>query len=187
MNRGFRYEVCDNIYKLRATFQSQSSSSQIPLAVMESSLYSRRLSAPSLYDHPTPFLAIPKPRVPVPNAPQSYSSSLPNYFASSSPPMSPTSSRSQDPDSPRDTKYSFVAIPGHQVKKRPRRRYDEIERLYKCNHLDCSKAYGTLNHLNAHVVMQGHGGRRSPGGSSYFLLLSSSSASVTNYSSHNRI
>ncbi|TFL05349.1 hypothetical protein BDV98DRAFT_500810, partial [Pterulicium gracile] len=77
--------------------------------------------------------------------------------------MSPTSSRSQDPDSPRDTKYSFVAIPGHQVKKRPRRRYDEIERLYKCNHLDCSKAYGTLNHLNAHVVMQGHGGRRSPG------------------------
>lgn len=28
--------------------------------------------------------------------------------------------------------YSFVALPGNTVKKRPRRRYDEIERLYQC-------------------------------------------------------
>jgi transcription factor CON7 len=28
--------------------------------------------------------------------------------------------------------YSFVALPGNAVKKRPRRRYDEIERLYRC-------------------------------------------------------
>ncbi|KAG2187192.1 hypothetical protein INT44_004864 [Umbelopsis vinacea] len=58
--------------------------------------------------------------------------------------------------------YSFVAIPGTNQKKRPRRRYDEIERLYHCNWQGCSKAYGTLNHLNAHVSMQKHGPKRSP-------------------------
>ncbi|KAF8074973.1 Zn finger family DNA binding protein [Lyophyllum atratum] len=58
--------------------------------------------------------------------------------------------------------YSFVALPGNTVKKRPRRRYDEIERLYRCAWQDCNKAYGTLNHLNAHVTMQKHGSKRSP-------------------------
>ncbi|TFK89608.1 hypothetical protein K466DRAFT_465846, partial [Polyporus arcularius HHB13444] len=58
--------------------------------------------------------------------------------------------------------YSFVSLPGNAVKKRPRRRYDEIERLYQCNWPNCSKAYGTLNHLNAHVTMQRHGSKRSP-------------------------
>ncbi|KAH8917670.1 hypothetical protein BT69DRAFT_1196104, partial [Atractiella rhizophila] len=47
-------------------------------------------------------------------------------------------------------------------KKRARRRYDEIERLYCCNYEGCGKAYGTLNHLNAHVVMQKHGAKRVP-------------------------
>ncbi|KAH8104141.1 hypothetical protein BXZ70DRAFT_905239 [Cristinia sonorae] len=59
--------------------------------------------------------------------------------------------------------YSFVSLPGNAVKKRPRRRYDEIERLYQCNFPNCTKAYGTLNHLNAHVTMQKHGTKRSPG------------------------
>ncbi|KAF8159519.1 hypothetical protein B0H34DRAFT_796760 [Crassisporium funariophilum] len=58
--------------------------------------------------------------------------------------------------------YSFVALPGNAVKKRPRRRYDEIERLYQCSWPDCNKSYGTLNHLNAHVTMQKHGSKRSP-------------------------
>lgn len=52
--------------------------------------------------------------------------------------------------------YSFVAIPGTNQRKRPRRRYDEIERLYHCSWAGCTKAYGTLNHLNAHVNMQQH-------------------------------
>ncbi|KAF7968513.1 hypothetical protein HWV62_30201 [Athelia sp. TMB] len=60
--------------------------------------------------------------------------------------------------------YSFVSLPGNAVKKRPRRRYDEIERLYQCSWPDCAKAYGTLNHLNAHVTMQKHGAKRSPNG-----------------------
>ena len=58
--------------------------------------------------------------------------------------------------------YAFVSLPGNAIRKRPRRRYDEIERLYKCSWPDCTKTYGTLNHLNAHVVMQRHGNKRSP-------------------------
>ncbi|KAJ7578093.1 kinase-like domain-containing protein [Mycena floridula] len=48
------------------------------------------------------------------------------------------------------------------VKKRPRiyQRCDEIDRLYSCSYPNCSKAYGTLNHLNAHVTMQKHGEKR---------------------------
>ncbi|KAF9178648.1 hypothetical protein BGZ49_005299, partial [Haplosporangium sp. Z 27] len=58
--------------------------------------------------------------------------------------------------------YSFVPLSGVNTKKRPRRRFDEIERLYVCNWSDCEKAYGTLNHLNAHVSMQKHGPKRHP-------------------------
>ncbi|AEO69561.1 uncharacterized protein THITE_2120147 [Thermothielavioides terrestris NRRL 8126] len=58
--------------------------------------------------------------------------------------------------------YSFVPIPGAQQHKRPRRRYEEIERMYRCGWQGCEKAYGTLNHLNAHVTMQGHGPKRVP-------------------------
>jgi len=34
--------------------------------------------------------------------------------------------------------------------------------MYKCGHQGCEKAYGTLNHLNAHVTMQSHGQKRTP-------------------------
>ncbi|KAK4693528.1 transcription factor CON7, partial [Lecanoromycetidae sp. Uapishka_2] len=63
---------------------------------------------------------------------------------------------------PRGQVYSFVPIPGAQQHKRPRRRYEEIERMYKCGWQGCEKAYGTLNHLNAHVTMQSHGQKRTP-------------------------
>ncbi|KAG1443154.1 hypothetical protein G6F56_010780 [Rhizopus delemar] len=58
--------------------------------------------------------------------------------------------------------FSFVPLPGVQQKKRPRRKYHEVERLYKCNFQNCTKSYGTLNHLNAHVSMQKHGSKRQP-------------------------
>ncbi|KAI8989476.1 hypothetical protein BDB01DRAFT_782018 [Pilobolus umbonatus] len=61
-----------------------------------------------------------------------------------------------------DKIYSFVALSGTTQKKRPRRRYDEVERLYYCNWYGCTKAYGTLNHLNAHVNKQQHGPKRQP-------------------------
>ena len=67
--------------------------------------------------------------------------------------------------------YSFVPIPGAQQHKRPRRRYEEIERMYKCGWQGCEKAYGTLNHLNAHVTMQSHGTKRTPEGMLHITLL----------------
>lgn len=57
--------------------------------------------------------------------------------------------------------YNFVAAAG-QTSKRPRRRYDEIERLYTCDYPGCTKAYGTLNHLNSHKTMQKHGPKSTP-------------------------
>ncbi|WWC63968.1 uncharacterized protein I303_106574 [Kwoniella dejecticola CBS 10117] len=57
---------------------------------------------------------------------------------------------------------TFVQLGGPAPKKRPRRRYDEIERLYACGWNGCEKSYGTLNHLNAHVAMQKHGEKRLP-------------------------
>lgn len=36
--------------------------------------------------------------------------------------------------------------------------------MYKCGWQGCEKAYGTLNHLNAHVTMQSHGAKRTPEG-----------------------
>jgi hypothetical protein len=60
----------------------------------------------------------------------------------------------------------FVSLGGPAHKKRPRRRYDEIERLYGCGFNGCDKSYGTLNHLNAHVAMQKHGEKRLPTGES---------------------
>lgn len=59
---------------------------------------------------------------------------------------------------------TFVPLGGPAPKKRPRRRFDEIERLYTCGWGGCEKAYGTLNHLNAHVAMQKHGEKRLPSG-----------------------
>jgi hypothetical protein len=55
------------------------------------------------------------------------------------------------------------------VKKRPRRRFEEIERMYKCSYPGCDKGYGTLNHLNAHVNMQRHGPKRLPQGAPFGL------------------
>lgn len=81
------------------------------------------------------------------------------------------------------TSYNFVPLPS-QPKKRPRRRFEEIERLYNCNYPGCNKAYGTLNHLNAHVSMQKHGPKRLPAGEfelfspfPYFILV----AFISNY------
>ncbi|KAL7940288.1 hypothetical protein V8C42DRAFT_356352 [Trichoderma barbatum] len=57
---------------------------------------------------------------------------------------------------------SFLFITNPQKPKRPRRRPDEIERSYKCSYDECDKAYGTLNHLNMHIINQSHGQKRTP-------------------------
>lgn len=56
---------------------------------------------------------------------------------------------------------TFVVTAG-SVAKRPRRRFEEIERLYTCDYPGCPKAYGTLNHLNSHKSMQKHGPKSTP-------------------------
>lgn len=99
----------------------------------------------------------------------SISAASPGSANSASPDMPTMSSHAEHqghPSSPSQSSktYAFVSLPGTTIRKRPRRRYDEIERLYHCSWPDCSKSYGTLNHLNAHVVMQKHGQRRLPVG-----------------------
>ena len=42
--------------------------------------------------------------------------------------------------------------------------------MYTCNYPGCTKAYGTLNHLNAHAMHQKHGPKRLPSGSSTMRL-----------------
>lgn len=54
-------------------------------------------------------------------------------------------------------------IPTSQPKKkRPRRKANEMERLYACNWKNCKNSYGTLNHLNAHITFKRHGPKRKP-------------------------
>jgi hypothetical protein len=65
-----------------------------------------------------------------------------------------------------DSKQNFVSMSGAAHKKRPRRTFDQIERLYNCGWNGCDKSYGTLNHLNAHVATQKHGIKRLPSGTS---------------------
>ena len=53
--------------------------------------------------------------------------------------------------------------------------------MYKCGWNGCEKAYGTLNHLNAHVTMQSHGSKRTPEGmstASQYLRIASLGAVV---------
>ncbi|PVH90330.1 hypothetical protein DM02DRAFT_678678 [Periconia macrospinosa] len=102
-----------------------------------------------------------------PYTPQQYPQPGVHYGhpATSGPPAPAMVSPIQRPPTgghPLSTVYSFVPIPGAQQHKRPRRRYEEIERMYKCGWSGCEKAYGTLNHLNAHVTMQSHGAKRTP-------------------------
>lgn len=48
-----------------------------------------------------------------------------------------------------------------QKNRRFRRRYHQIHRKYICPHEQCTKSYGSLNHLNTHIVTKKHGLRLS--------------------------
>jgi hypothetical protein len=48
--------------------------------------------------------------------------------------------------------------------RRTRRRYEEVPRIYLCNHPECDRGYSTLNHLNTHIANKGHGPKRLPSG-----------------------
>lgn len=53
--------------------------------------------------------------------------------------------------------------PLHESKRgrRFRRRYNQIVRKYNCSYPGCVKSYGSLNHLNTHIVTKKHGHRKS--------------------------
>ncbi|CDR37555.1 CYFA0S01e12068g1_1 [Cyberlindnera fabianii] len=53
-------------------------------------------------------------------------------------------------------------LPLQPRKKRPRRKANEMVRLYACNYKGCRNSYGTLNHLNAHITFKRHGPKRKP-------------------------
>ncbi|KAI9297321.1 hypothetical protein K502DRAFT_279920, partial [Neoconidiobolus thromboides FSU 785] len=55
---------------------------------------------------------------------------------------------------------SFINIIGEKIVKRPRRKYHEVNRKYHCNYPYCTRSYGALNHLNAHIKMFNHGPKR---------------------------
>jgi hypothetical protein len=52
--------------------------------------------------------------------------------------------------------------------------------MYKCGWNGCEKAYGTLNHLNAHVTMQSHGQKRTPEGAFSMSHINHPFAAATN-------
>ena len=55
-------------------------------------------------------------------------------------------SKDQNPSSPSNPNetYTFVSLPETTIRKRPRKRYDEIKRLCRCSWPDCIKSYVTL-------------------------------------------
>lgn len=51
--------------------------------------------------------------------------------------------------------------PSGQKSRRFRRRFYQINRKYGCLWPGCTKSYGSLNHLNTHIVTKKHGQRKS--------------------------
>lgn len=55
---------------------------------------------------------------------------------------------------------SPVCLPGNAARKC----------LYHCSWSGCTKSYGALNHLNAHITMQRHGSKLTPAGEIHIIL-----------------
>ena len=53
------------------------------------------------------------------------------------------------------------ALKDYKSSRRFRRRYNQIVRKYSCTTPGCTKSYGSLNHLNTHIVTKKHGYRKS--------------------------
>lgn len=76
---------------------------------------------------------------------------------------------------PRVDEQDLVFLPAStesdaEPRRRKRRRWDEIDRKYACNFEGCTRAYGSLSHLNDHVSLQSHGPKRRASGECVFLL-----------------
>lgn len=107
-----------------------------------------------------------------PSRPRAHSAAVPQTTASSkAKSKAKVEPDSEEEDDEEEKPREISAVTGRP--KRPRRKFEEVERNYVCNWAGCGKAYGTLNHLNAHVLSQGHGEKRMPSGT--FLPRSSPS------------
>ena len=76
---------------------------------------------------------------------------------------------------PRVDEQDLVFLPAStesdvEPRRRKRRRWDEIDRKYACNFEGCTRAYGSLSHLNDHVSLQNHGPKRRASGECVILL-----------------
>ena len=76
---------------------------------------------------------------------------------------------------PRVDEQDLVFLPAStesdvEPRRRKRRRWDEIDRKYACNYEGCTRAYGSLSHLNDHVSLQNHGPKRRASGECAFLF-----------------
>ncbi|KAJ9053504.1 hypothetical protein DSO57_1023544 [Entomophthora muscae] len=92
------------------------------------------------YNYPLPSLSSSQDRQSAQHLP-SLSEILPEFFPSS-------------------LKAEAIFMPLVERKPRPRRRFEEVKRLYPCTYPNCNKAYGALNHLNSHIVSKSHGKKR---------------------------
>lgn len=112
-----------------------------------------------------------------PTAPHDYSAASGRTQGYSAGPRPPTSqgSRPTGHRGPRVDEPDLVFLPAStesdvEPRRRKRRRWDEIDRKYACNFEGCTRAYGSLSHLNDHVSLQNHGPKRRASGECVFLL-----------------
>ena len=112
-----------------------------------------------------------------PTAPHDYSaaSGRSRGYSAGSRPANSQGSRPTGHRGPRVDESDLVFLPAStesdvEPRRRKRRRWDEIDRKYACNFEGCTRAYGSLSHLNDHVSLQNHGPKRRASGKRVFLL-----------------
>ena len=112
-----------------------------------------------------------------PSAPHDYSvaSRHSRGYSAGSRPATSLGSRPTGHRAPRTDETDIVFLPAStesdvEPRRRKRRRWDEIDRKYACNFEGCTRAYGSLSHLNDHVSLQNHGPKRRASGERVFLL-----------------
>ena len=96
-------------------------------------------------------------------------------YSAGSRPASAQGSRPTGHRGPRLDEQDLVFLPAStesdvEPRRRKRRRWDEIDRKYACNFEGCTRAYGSLSHLNDHVSLQNHGPKRRASGECVILV-----------------
>ncbi|KAI5967814.1 uncharacterized protein KGF55_000046 [Candida pseudojiufengensis] len=74
-------------------------------------------------------------------------------------PTSSTSTQSSTSNNHNDLNLGHTSKENNKG-RRFRRRYNQINRRFPCSYPNCMKSYGSLNHLNTHIVSKKHGHRK---------------------------